>query len=95
MRSAGPRALLGRSFIEDNPSNVSLSILGRFCRQSNPKFSYSSKVGGEKIRSVDAIKALVTMCDMTHKSLYFEEKLELRGNSHKMMEIIAIVDERV
>ena len=47
------------------------------------------KVGGEKIRSVDAIKALVIMCDMAHKPLYFDEKLESGGNSYEMIKIIA------
>ena len=51
---------------------------------------------GGKISSVNAIKVLVTMCDMTHKPLYFNKKLELEGNSHKMMEIIVlIVDKHV
>ena len=45
------------------------------------------KVEGGKISSVDAIKALVTMCDMTHKPLYFDEKLESGGNSHEMIKL--------
>ena len=51
--------------------------------------SENAKVGGGKISFVDAIKALVTVCDMTHKPLYFDEKLESGGNSHEMIKIMA------
>ena len=36
-------------------------------------YSANSKVGGGRS---GLSKALVTMCDMAHKSLYFDEKLE-------------------
>ena len=35
--------------------------------------------------------AVVTKCDLTHKSQYLDEKLELGGSSHEMMEIIICV----
>ena len=52
-------------------------------------FPAITKVWGEKISSVDAIKALVTVYDMTHKPLYFDEKPESGGNSHEMIKIMA------
>jgi hypothetical protein len=39
--------------------------------------------------------AVVTKCDLTHKLLYLDEKLESGGSSHEMMKItVYIIDEQ-